>query len=557
MRSLTLTFKLILTLGLFSACNRHFSANQPDIATDALTEGQNPQGRSYTSFSEPATVQNIKDQVSFSEANKSFASNIQSIQKTFSKKELRLTIQWKGLSKNLIFSGKLQNQEALLSDQSGQKQDLEIKANCETSTCDSLNAFLKDQNGNLIGLILRSETRNMSIVETTSQAESFSLLPKEKQNAFIQARKGFSASLNSYEIYPGSSYYEIKQGENKIEGELLNIDEGSAPTKTTGLFASLGQIELIGNNQGDSDSGAELQFKITNKVGQKILTSYIKMETNIPVLSNSSPNLINQLGANILVQQILSDEDNEFVKGYITNRLVQKKNVSKTNPQSPDVSEMLKYLACQEGNKAICTHDKMGHDRTVTVKSMDQILRQDGLPEAMSLIAFMESKFDSSISNASGALGYWQFIRSTASLPMFGLIKNGKDLRTDLKASTDAAAKYFKLLLSYWNGDLKMSVISYNIGEGTAAKACQRGSDDKNNCSIERNNKLNQNKQITEIYDLNKKDFWRLYALHSFGAVSSLNGKSGQDYVLKFLGESLVSFHPEHYGYSDRAVDLN
>lgn len=562
MSNLNLGRNLILSTILMFGCGRHFSANQaPDLTTDALTEAQNKSGRSYTSFSDPATVQSIKEQVVFTEANKAFASQILLVQKNVSSGTVILNIQWKGLSKNLIFSGKIQNQDSIfqvsLNELSGQRNDLAIKATCESLNCNSFNGLLKDQSGNLIGIILRAENRSLTLVESKPQTDSFKLLSKEKQSAFLAARKGFSVSLSSVEIYPGQSTYQITEGNDKIEGELLNIDEGVAPAKASGIFLTLGEIELIGNNQGNSDSGAELQFKITNKIGKQSLTSYLKMETNIPVLPTASPTFLKELGANALVEQILLDENNDIVKDYIASRLIPKKNVSKSNPQLPDVGGMLKYLACEEGNKSICSPEESGRDKTQTVKTMNQILREDGLPAAWSLISFMESKFDAAAyNNYSKAAGYWQFIPSTAAAPMFKLIQNGKDLRRDLKASTDAAAKYFKLLLNYWNGDVKMSVLSYNMGEGAAQKACNHGSDEKSNCNIEGNMRRNQNKQISELYDLNKKDFWKLYALHSFGSVSR-NGKSGQEYVLKFLGESLVSFHPEHYGYTNRAVDLN
>ena len=549
----------VLALIVLSACGPHFTANkQSDITTDALTEAQNPFGRSYTSFSPPSTVQNIKDQISFSESNKNFASNVESIKVTTDAKDLKIVIQWKSLSKPLVFQGTMQPKDsgfkAELSDKSAQKKDFQIVANCESKKCENLNAFLKDETGDLIGLVVKHEDRTINLVETAAQRSLYKLLSKEKQNAITLAKKGFVVSLNSVEVYPGRSYYEVKQDDSSITGELLNIDEGAAPTKTTGIFTTLGSVELIGNNQGDSNSGGELQFKITNEAQKNQIISYLQMETSISLLQHSMPSLNTDESENPLVQQILGDESNDVVKAYVAAHLVPKLNLPKNRSQIAGVEEVSFYLACEEGNKKICGPDKQGHDRTVTAKSLNQVLKQNGLPAAWGLIAFMESRFESNAYNRSGASGYWQFVYSTAKA--FNLIVDGRDLRTNLQASTTAAANYFKLLLRYWNGDVKMAIISYNMGEGAAQRACDRGSENKANCNIAKNQKLNEHRAISDLYDLNKKDFWRLYSLHSFGSVSA-NAKSGQDYTLKFLSESLVSFHPLKYGYGNQAVDLN
>ncbi len=557
-------FPLIIFVSLSSACGPQFTPNnQLEYTTDALTEGQNSDGRFYTSFSPPSTVQNIKEQISLSDSNRQFASNIESIEASVSANELTVKMKWKSLPELLVFHGNLQTTNSGFSSQlklsEGPRKDLEINANCESLKCEKLNAFLKDQNGNLIGFIVKSEKRVLTYVDTKDQKTNYKLLSKEKQSTIATLKKGLNVSLKSVETYPGKSYFEVKQGENAIEGELLSIDAGAAPTKTRGSFQSLGKIELVGNNQGDSELGAELQFKITDNVQNKEVVSYLKMDSTFSLFLSPMPRetLAPQNGVHPLVQQILSDESNEILKAYIDSHLSPKPNLPKNKSQSPGVEEVSIYLACEEGNQKICNIDKPTRDRVETAKALNQILRQNGLPAIWSLVSFMESRFDGHAYNSnSGALGYWQFLYSTAADPSIKLIRNGVDLRTDLKASTEAAVNYFKLLFQFWNGDVKMSIISYNMGQGAVAKACLKGSEDKTHCNIEKNHKLNEHRELSELYSLNKEDFWRLYKLHSFGAVSS-NAKSGQEYILKFLSESLVSLHPLQYGYGNHAVEPN
>ena len=552
----------ILLLGLLSGCGPQFTANSlPEMTTDALTEAQNSDGRSYTSFSPPSDVQSIKEQISFSESNKTFAKHVERAEVSTKESEIKVKIKWSDVKEDLIFLGQMKKTgekiNIELKETSKQRSDLEMRANCEGLKCEKLNAFLKDQSGNLIGIVVKHENRNLTFVEAKPQKNTFKSLTKEKQFAITQAMNGVLVSLNSVEVYPGRSYYKIQSAEGSIEGELLSIESGPAPTKATGSFALLGEIELIGNNQGESETGSELQFRVSNEIEKVKVVSYLKMDTTFSLYLPPPKPKPNQAGAHPFVQQILNEENNEIIKNYIASRLTPKLNLSRNKSQSSGVEEISFYLACEEGNKKICGADKQGADRVDAAKSINKILRQNGFPAIWSLISFMESRFErKALNQLSGALGPWQFIYSTAKDPRFKLIVDGQDFRTDLKISTEAATTYFKLLLRYWNGDVKMAVISYNMGQGAVARACYKGSENKSNCDIAKNQKLNEHREISDLYNLNKEDFWRLYKLRSFGSVS-VNAKSGQDYILKFLGESLISFHPLQYGYGNPALDLN
>jgi hypothetical protein len=572
---------ILMALISLSACGEgsHFSAKNSELLTDALTEGQSQDGRPYTAFSPQDEVQKIKNLVSVSQVNKDFAANIESANAVVVGDVLNITLKWKDISRPLIFSGPLLRESneygASLKDKTEQRADLEMIATCSTLECQVINLFVQDQKQQKAGIIIRNEEHIMKLVRPSSQKDNENLLSAEKQKAIVEAEKGFPVTVQSTEIYPGRSYYEIKSDAGTIKGELLSTDDGTVTTHSEGKFASLGEVEMIGNNQGESKDGGELQFKVTNEIAdknakakpdaKKQINYYLVMDKQrtatlsavIPKTSVAIKNISRSTGASInpsgnkLVQQILDDEQNENIQHYIAHNMTVAGDAKKNGD---GVKQMSNFMACHEGNRTLCDRDHAGLERTDTVKKMISILREKNMPAAWTMISYIESKFDSkAYSPQSGALGYWQFLRSTAR--GIGLIVNGHDGRTDLNASTSKAVEYFKTLLQYWKGDVKMAVISYNIGQGAVQQACRKALSNKSACELHEDKRKSIN-DISELYDVNQKDFWRLFRLHAFGAVSR-NGKGGEDYTLKFVSGSIVSAHPQKYGYSNHPVDLN
>ena len=92
-----------------------------------------------------------------------------------------------------------------------------------------------------------------------------------------------------------------------------------------------------------------------------------------------------------------------------------------------------------------------------------KIFKNEGLPEDLSWLPFVESGFNCASRSTAKAAGCWQFIPRTGK--HFGLERdNWKDQRYDFNRSTIAAAKYLKKLYSrFKNWELALS--AYNCGD--------------------------------------------------------------------------------------------
>jgi len=143
------------------------------------------------------------------------------------------------------------------------------------------------------------------------------------------------------------------------------------------------------------------------------------------------------------------------------------------------------------------------------------ILRENGLPEDLSYIAFIESGLNPTVRSRANAVGMWQFIKGTAT--RYGLrVDWWIDERMDPEKATYAAAKYFKNLYGMF-GSWYLAAASYNAGEGRVSRAIK--------------------KHGTE-------DFWELASqkkpLH----------RETREYVPKYLAALTIAKDPELYGFS-------
>jgi len=94
------------------------------------------------------------------------------------------------------------------------------------------------------------------------------------------------------------------------------------------------------------------------------------------------------------------------------------------------------------------------------------------LPSEIAAVAFVESGFTNPKQKSRGrSAGMWQFIYSTGQA--YGLVVDGKDLRTDVPAATDAAMRYLSSLNLVF-ADLRLAMLSYNAGEHAVVDAIQK-----------------------------------------------------------------------------------
>jgi membrane-bound lytic murein transglycosylase D len=146
---------------------------------------------------------------------------------------------------------------------------------------------------------------------------------------------------------------------------------------------------------------------------------------------------------------------------------------------------------------------------------MKGILKQQNVPEDMVFLPLIESGFNANAYSTARAVGYWQFIASTAK--NYGLEINWwKDERKDPVKSTVAAANYLKDLYRMF-GSWNLAMAAYNAGEGKILRALNKSKSD---------------------------DYWALLDTQYIR-------NETKDYVPKFIAASMIANSPENFGFNN------
>jgi membrane-bound lytic murein transglycosylase D len=146
-------------------------------------------------------------------------------------------------------------------------------------------------------------------------------------------------------------------------------------------------------------------------------------------------------------------------------------------------------------------------------------LREEGLPEDLIYLAFLESTFKPQAYSRARAKGIWQFMASTGA--RYGLVRNAYvDERSDPEKATRAAARYLKDLYAMF-GDWYLVMAAYNAGEGVILRAIDR---------------------------TGKRDFWE------FTKTRHLRTET-KNFVPSILALSIMSRDPARYGYEGLQKD--
>ncbi len=147
---------------------------------------------------------------------------------------------------------------------------------------------------------------------------------------------------------------------------------------------------------------------------------------------------------------------------------------------------------------------------------IEAILAQEGLPMDLKYITVIESSLRPHAQSSAGAVGLWQFMKSTGR--RYGLAINSRvDERRSLFKSTRAACQYFKKLYEQF-GSYLLAMSAYNMGESGLQG---------------------------EINSQDTRDYFSLYLY-----------RETQRYVFRAVAVKMILDNPAVYGFDCMASDL-
>ena len=143
---------------------------------------------------------------------------------------------------------------------------------------------------------------------------------------------------------------------------------------------------------------------------------------------------------------------------------------------------------------------------------MVKIFKEEGMPEELVYLAFIESGLNPTARSWASAVGMWQFIQATARV--YGLEINWwVDERRDPEKATRAAARHLKDLHNIW-GDWHLAMANYNISPRGLNRAIRRAG--------------------------GVKDYWAAYPFLP---------RETRGYVPGFIATTMINLSPEEFGF--------
>lgn len=143
---------------------------------------------------------------------------------------------------------------------------------------------------------------------------------------------------------------------------------------------------------------------------------------------------------------------------------------------------------------------------------MDEIFKEEGLPQELVYLSFIESGINPTARSWAAAVGMWQFIAATGRV--YGLEINWwVDERRDPEKATRAAARHLKDLHNIW-GDWHLAMANYNISPRGLNRAIRRAG--------------------------GVKDYWAAYPYLP---------RETRGYVPGFIATTMINMSPEEFGF--------
>ena len=147
---------------------------------------------------------------------------------------------------------------------------------------------------------------------------------------------------------------------------------------------------------------------------------------------------------------------------------------------------------------------------------IEQMLRENEMPDDLKYVAIAESALRPHAGSSKGAIGFWQFLKSTGQ--RYGLRINAEiDERRNIFASTLAAINYFKELYQML-GSWTLAAAAFNMGE----------------LGLQ-----------TEIVSQNTNDYYRLYL-----------PLETQRYIFRIISAKIILSDPQRFGFQFTDNDL-